>query len=100
MKHNTEHKVAEWRGYTLEELSHRRAINAVKQEMTIEQISQIYAGLISSGGVTESSNSAETPGVLSKLESGLNQFMTYASYGAKALNIARSIMGIARQFRN
>ena len=90
MQKEKSEKNQSWRGYTLEELAHRRAINAVKQELTREQLSLVYSRL--------SGNTGSGP-VSKSVESGLSRFMTYATYGAKAFSIVRKISGIFRQFR-
>lgn len=99
MKHDKAIKPQPWRGYSLEELAHRQAINAVKQQMTLEQLSTVYAHMASSPGAALTAD-AGGGGLLSRLSDRLSKIMTYATYGAQALKVARQVRNIIAQFRN
>lgn len=89
-------KATPWKGYTLEELAQRRAINAIKQEMTLEQMTTVYSQ-IASGNVT--GNAVKSDDLTSRLSDGLSKIISLANYGSRALQIIRQVKDIVNQFR-
>ncbi len=99
MKHDKDTKEKIWRGYTLEQLSHRRAVNAIKQEMTMEQLAGAYSQL-ASGNVASGEPAAGNATLADRLSSRLSKVITYATYGAQALKIVRQVKDVINQFRS
>ena len=79
-----------WRGYTIDELEQRRAINAVKCDLVKEQIAYVYKGLTASIGA-----GGDAP-----LGPRFGRIMSYVSYGMQFFKYARSIASLWRDFRS
>ncbi|MDE5607613.1 MAG: hypothetical protein K2I64_01620 [Muribaculaceae bacterium] len=99
MTQDKDNKTAQWKGYTLEEMSQRRAINAIKQEMTVEQLSTVYTQL-ASGKISSDGSSSASPDLIARLNSRLSKVISFATYGARALKIARQVKDVVNQFRS
>lgn len=80
----------EWKGYTIDELEQRRAINAVKCDLIKEQLSISYKNMTASfvsSGTTE-------------MTMNINRAMTYASYGIQIFRYARSFISLFKDFKS
>lgn len=82
-----------WRGYSLDQLEQRRAINAVKSDLIKEQIMLAYAGMTSTVAVGNATGADGNGGL-----TWFDKIATYVSYGLKAARYARSIYSIYRSF--
>lgn len=88
MKSNTPHPVTPyepkpWRGYTITELEHRQAINAVKCDLIKEQMSLAYSQAVNSFN-----------GESGKLGSQFSKALSYLSYGVQVFKYARTVYSI------
>lgn len=88
MKNNTQHTIAPyepktWKGYTITQLEHRQAINAVKCDLIKEQMSLAYSQAMNSFG-----------GESGKLGPQFNKVLSYLSYGVQICKYARTVYSI------
>lgn len=82
--------VVGWRGYTIDELEQRRAINAVKCDLVKEQIAFVYKGIAAPTGA----ENGDSP-----IGLRLSRIMSYVSYGMQFFRYARSISSLWRDLR-
>lgn len=79
-----------WRGYTLDELEHRRAVNAVKCDLIKEQLNLATSMAFAS---------ASGEGLQDVVGQRFNKAMSYLSYGVQFFKYARSLYSIIKSFR-
>ncbi len=82
---------ARWRGYSIDELEQRRAINAVKCDLIKEQLSYAYKGMTSSFSLT---------GGNSLLGVRFDQVMAYTAYGVQFFKYAKNLVSLYRSIKS
>ncbi|MDE6154690.1 MAG: hypothetical protein K2G21_11165 [Muribaculaceae bacterium] len=80
-----------WRGYSIDELEQRRAINAVKCDLIKEQLSYAYKGMVSSFSLT---------GNNSILGMKSDQIMAYMAYGVQFFKYTKNLVALYRNIKS
>lgn len=78
-----------WKGYTLDELAHRRIINKVKQELVTEQLVAVYSD-------TARYVTGNTPDKRQNLARTFSRFMTYTTYGIRVYKMFRRVRNLIK----
>ena len=93
-------EVTKPRGMTLDEISHQRALLAIKKEFCKEKLvrdlDKVKSKLPFSGSGDSHTTIRNVGGIASRLMSGLN-YLDYALLGVSAFNVVKKISGLFRQ---